>query len=203
MPYSLFQHALQAGRESEAKRITDLYTGIWAKDPNYGTELKWVSDTTQNRISPHMASLEGAGRNWRIVDFGAGDGRFLDSLTAQWYGSVGTGVDIHIPAGSKHQWRQQLLWEPINERFDYAISCDTLEHLPEWAVPDTLRNIRASAPHGFLRISTRPDTYGTKRGLRLHETVRQPEWWIERLSEAGITPQKYMVYCGSALEVYY
>src|SRR5690606_14804258 len=173
-------------------------------DPGYGTRLADVIDTVEHRIAPHLRRLF-VGRT-RVADFGAGDGRFLHVLWNQDRIHTGIGVDLHQPAMLEGWllWAKQPLWRPIEYRADYAISTDTLEHLPPEKVQEALRNIAATAPHGFLRISNRQDRYGTERGLHLHETVEPPEWWLEQLLFAGFPPlHSWRVYPGHALEVWY
>lgn len=187
--------------DAHAERQKALYQDIWSQDPSYGTAYKDVLDTVAHRIRPHMARVlpEWPVHLFRIVDFGAGDGRFLDQLQS----GVGFGVDVYQPVDTRHIWFKQPLWEPLYQTFDYVISTDTLEHLPTDMVPVTLRNIAASAPHGFLRISTKQDIYGTERGLHLHETVQPPEWWLDQLRQAGIQPSSWRIYPGSALEIWF
>lgn len=209
MAHTFLQKAYENGRDAERARVEALYRGVWAADPAYGTRREDVLRTVQDRILPHMASLYGSTRPVSVIDFGAGDGRMLVEIGAG-RDAPGlpqthlTGVDVWVPKDPPPgMWHQQPLWDPVMGRWDYALSSDTLEHLPEWAVPETLANIKNSAPHGFHRIATKPDSYGTKRGLRLHETVRPPEWWLERFAEVGVNPTKFTVYSGAALELYY
>lgn len=187
---------------AHAQRHAALYGGIWDADPSYGTRASDVQDTVDHRIGPHIArTLGGFAR--LVVDFGAGDGRFLAMLCARGLATRGLGVDLYrpqtLPAGVA--WRQQALWEPVDASAEYAISTDTLEHMPPDMVPAVIANIHAAAPHGFLRISTRQDIYGTERGLHLHETVEPPEWWLARLSAFDL--HSWRVYPGHAIEVWY
>jgi hypothetical protein len=185
-----------------AVRQADLYGGIWAADPDYGTREADVRDTVHHRIGPHMQRVIGLPVDL-AVDFGAGDGRFLRAMHAAGLIRAGVGVDVHEPMSvpSWLQWRRQTLWAPLYVCADYAISTDTLEHMPAELVPDVLARIRAAAPHGFLRISNREDHYGTERGLHLHETVAPPEWWLERLQDFGL--HSWRIYPGHAMEVWY
>lgn len=187
---------------AHAARQSALYTGIWESDPHYGTRLSDVMDTVAHRIGPHLARTYGRPVD-RVIDFGAGDGRFLFTLYRDGLTRAGTGVDLHQPSTlpSWCQWVQSPLWQPVNACAEYAISTDTLEHMPPDMVPAVIANILASAPHGFLRISTRQDIYGTERGLHLHETVEPPEWWLGQLD--GVALHSWRVYPGHALEVWY
>lgn len=192
---------------THAKRQSELYQSVWAADKSYGTRTADVKDTVHHRILPHMRRVYGT-HNFTIVDFGAGDGRFLGELA----GLIGpwtqmAGLDLYkpeiLPRGVK--WYQQPMWQPLPNDigYDYAISTDSLEHIPTEMIPATLQNIACSASHGFLRISTKQDIYGTERGLHLHETVQSPEWWIDQLRQVGIVPSSWRIYPDHAVEVWF
>lgn len=188
---------------SHAQRQSDLYRGIWSADPEYGTRQADVDDTVDHRIVPHMRRVLPSARV-RVVDFGAGDGRFLRALHRACWCDKGLGIDLHEPELEDWMtWWATPLWEARAAGFDYAISTDVLEHMPPEMVPAVMACIAGSAPHGFLRISTRQDTYGTARGLHLHETVREPEWWLDRCREAMIEPSSWRIYPGHAVEVWW
>jgi hypothetical protein len=185
-------------------RQRELYRSIWRDDPAYGTRQADVIDTVEHRIIPHMNRVAIALHRC-VIDFGAGDGRFLMALRDRDRCDLGIGVDVHEPTHvpSWLTWRACALWDLISDKADYAISTDTLEHLPREMVPNALSNISQSAPHGFVRISTRQDIYGTERGLHLHETVEEPEWWIQKIHDAGIVPGSWRVYPGYAVEIWW
>lgn len=196
------------GCVNHAERQTELYQGIYASDPNYGTAWLDVYDTVENRIGPHMRRL--AAPVFLTIDFGAGDGRFLRVLRSAALTRYGLGVDLHRPVELPHwlAWRQQPMWEFVDRVADYAISTDALEHLPPEKVNASLVNISRAAPHGFLRISLKEDRYGTDRGLHLHESVLPAHDWLQRLRATGIELSSYRVYFDSgrreaALEVYF
>lgn len=188
---------------SHAQRQSDLYRGIWLADPDYGTRHADVEDTVDHRIVPHMHRVL-MPAEVRVVDFGAGDGRFLRALHRARWCDYGMGVDLHEPEREPWMdWRVCPLWDAEVSGFDYAISTDALEHMPTDMVPAVMDRIARSAPHGFLRISTRQDIYGTERGLHLHETVREPDWWLDRCREAMIEPSSWRIYPGHAVEVWW
>lgn len=197
---------------NDTERQTKLYSEIWEQDPNYGTAEHDVFDTVVHRIGPHMLRLGINRAEARVVDFGAGDGRFLRMMWSNSYLNRGVGIDVYEPA-YKPQWMgwiQGSMWQiKYLTPYDYAISTDALEHLPPARVDDSLRAIRDAAPHGFLRISLKEDRYGTDRGLHLHESVFSSGEWVCRLRSAGIEPQSVRIYYDApyaseaALEVWY
>lgn len=193
-----------AEAQAHAERQETLYQSIWKQDPGYGTRQADVGDTVLHRIIPHMRRALGEDKP-KVVDFGAGDGRFLRTLHVYDWCGVGVGIDVHEPDDQPHWmlWRRQVLWAPVADRADYVISTDTLEHMPQEMVPAVMGNIAAVANHGFLRISTKQDIYGTERGLHLHETVEEPDWWLARCRDAGIEPTSWRVYPGHAVEIWW
>jgi hypothetical protein len=198
---------------NDAARQAELYGRIWKEDSNYGTAAHDVFDTVRHRIAPHMSRVLLGGEHVHVVDFGAGNGRFLYEMADQQLLTSATGVDVYSPEkgpGWLH-WDQSPIWDSV-ARGHFAISTDTLEHLPTDKVDQSLRRIAIAAPHGFLRISLKEDRYGTERGLHLHETV-WPSWrWLERILAAGIHPMSHRTYFDvydydekreAALEVWY
>lgn len=196
--------------DDDAKRQTELYQRIWAADDNYGTRFIDVYDTITHRVKPHIERLarEHHLPCTRIIDFGAGDGRMLAMLENGLHPRPTryVGLDVYKP-DTYIDWLQQVMWEPIAEKFDYAISTDALEHLPPSKVPATLENIARCAPHGFLRISLIEDRYGTERGLHLHESVFPSVVWRYHIEKAGMKITSYKVYLDDngerALEVWF
>lgn len=193
----------------DKKRQEELYRGIWAADPDYGTAYSDVLDTVHHRIRPHIQRLGLNKSMWRVVDFGAGDGRFLEVL-GNFGMSRGTGVDLHTPDQLPPwiDWITAPMWLADAVAYDYVISTDALEHLPPGKVQASLERIAKAAPHGFLRISLVEDRYGTERGLHLHESVFPAGNWLSMCREAGIRASSYRVYLddnneGRALEIWF
>lgn len=187
--------------DAHAERQKALYQGIWSQDPSYGTREADVVDTVAHRIAPHIKRI---GPVEIAVDYGAGDGRFLREMYDRYLMEYGIGVDFNdrVVVFPWLTWFVEPLWHGSPIAADYAISTDTLEHMPTEMVPAVLRRI-AGHKHGFLRISTKQDIYGTERGLHLHETVQPPEWWLEQARAAGIEPSSWRIYPGHAVEIWF
>jgi hypothetical protein len=184
----------------DATRQEILYANIWAADSDYGTRPGDVYDTVFHRIVPHMRRVL-AGPPSLVVDFGAGDGRFLRELRHHGI-RHGVGIDLYEPTNKPEwmDWQRVPMWEAA-AKGDYVISTDALEHLPPDRVNETLDAIRNAAPHGFLRISLKEDKYGTERGLHLHESVFPAREWIGHLANVGIWPSSVKVYLDQSTQV--
>jgi hypothetical protein len=201
--YTFMELAFQRQRDQAKQTALELYTREWSKD--YGSGDDFIRDRVGPRAVAALQSFFPPRRDNpgpTVIDFGAGKGTLLAFLLAS--GAVSApsvGVDLIEVPGRHNEgivWHQAALWEAQPHKAQFALSTDALEHIDPALVPEALRTIRAAAPHGFLRISTRPG-----RTRELHLTVKGPPWWLEQLEKAGINPTEYRVECGQALEVTY
>ncbi|TWA68397.1 tetratricopeptide repeat protein [Azospirillum baldaniorum] len=83
-------------------------------------------------------------------------------------------------------WRR----EDVVGDYDAVICTDVMEHIPTDKVPDVLANLRAVCRRvAFFGIALVDDVFGPlELGEPLHLTVKPPDWWLERLREAGFEP---------------
>ena len=81
------------------------------------------------------------------------------------------------------------LWNPADftRVYDAVICCDVMEHIPTERVASVLANLRKSTRRfAFFSIAVIKDVFGPQLiGEALHLTVQKPEWWLNRLTEAG------------------
>lgn len=181
---------------SQVRDRATLYRDIWKLDPHYGTASEWVADTVDHRIAPYMRRCA-TPRPCIVVDWGAGDGRYLWSLRARGIASQCIGVDFHRPIELPPwiQWHQGDM-ASLTAQGDFAISADALEHAPLTDIPAILTNMRQCAPHGWARISLIDDPYGPRHGmdLELHEAVLPASEWLRLLKQAGMVIAEFRVY---------
>lgn len=204
---SLLEVAYTGTRERIKQEETAKYAQLWAAG-KYGTPETCIENIAP-RIVAHIETLyphRGDKPRPTAIDFGAGNGAFLHSLMMA--GAIGAHADAvdlilppNVPAGIRYH--KQALWEPVAGKWGFALSTDALEHLPTTLVSDALKAIRCAAPHGFLRIATRPDKKGAKIGQVLHLTVQPYSWWLAQLAAVDIVPSKFAVEVGEAVEVFY
>jgi hypothetical protein len=205
---SLLENAYANTRAKLAAEQTELYTRVWSSTKGYGSSSDFVARTLP-RIREAIETfypIRSDSPRPTIIDFGAGNGIYLASLLgAGAVSAPSVGVDLvkpaAVPAGI--EWLTQPMWEPLGRTAGFAISLDALEHLPPVMVPDALQVIRASAPHGFVRISTRKDNLGAKFGAPLHLTVQSPELWVHQFVKYGFPLTHYSVEVGNAIELRY
>ena len=128
----------------------------------------------------------GVRRGESLIDFGAGAG-----YGSRWFVAAGVrtlAVDIAANAlAPEIAGRVPILlvslWDlPVDISAEWGFCCDVMEHIPTERVDDVLRNVRRSTRRDtFFSISLRPDGCGRLIGDSLHLTVRQLDWWRERL----------------------
>ncbi len=122
-----------------------------------------------------------------VIDFGCGTGRVTQALHDVGYNVMGFDfADNCRDAGSTFPFALWNLWEPWHEEsvvFGHAgICCDVMEHIPPHRVDAVLQNIaRAISGPVLFRIDSGLDNMGALIGERLHLTVEEPEWWIQKL----------------------
>ncbi len=114
-----------------------------------------------------------------LLDYGCGKGQQYigGALAREW----GCRPYLYDPAVI------QLSKKPEG-RFDGVICTDVLEHIPEEAVPDILREIFAYArKFVFLSICTRAAKKTLPDGRNCHLTIKPEEWWLSLI--AGLKPE--------------
>jgi len=115
-----------------------------------------------------------------IVELGCGNGKLCDLLSEMKLDV--TGVDIALAPTvydrSKYKFiKHDLTVFPYpfsDNEFDYCLSFDVLEHLPEKNLPDALREMARISKGIIVKIacSGQPP---------LHLTVKSPGWWLNQL----------------------
>jgi hypothetical protein len=118
-----------------------------------------------------------------LIEFGTGKGSVLPFLKDSGAVSASSAaVDLlDLPPGSN--------------RGDLAVTVNALEGLPFSLVPEALETILRAAPHGLLRVATRPAPH------RL--TVLTVPRWLELIEQVGRPIREYRVAPGAWLEIVY
>jgi SAM-dependent methyltransferase len=68
---------------------------------------------------------------------------------------------------------------------DVGYCSDVMEHIPPHQVDTVLRNIMNSVPACFFNIDFCDDICGAMIGEKLHLSVHNSEWWMERFGALG------------------
>lgn len=108
-----------------------------------------------------------------ILDYGAGQGRFVDILEAPSL-TERHAYDPAIPEiATLHR-----------ERFDYAICIDVMEHLEPEEVPAVLDHIASLSRRTLFIIGTHPARAVLPDGRNAHTTVKPGPWWQREVARA-------------------
>ena len=74
----------------------------------------------------------------------------------------------------------------LGRRFDWAICCDVMEHIPEAFTMLVVERLLSVTRKGvFFSICFEQDQMGTLIGKSLHHTVQPFTWWRDCLKELG------------------
>lgn len=147
-------------------------------------ERMW-SRKEYRRWSP---GLEAAPRAWlhmergqSLYDLGCGTGR-----AGVWF--AGRGMDValvdFVPSAVEYQslpFFEACLWEMSLPRRDWGFCADVMEHIPSGHVDETLKRIASVCTRAYLQIHCHADGCGRLIGETLHMTVREPNWWLDRV----------------------
>ena len=115
-----------------------------------------------------------------VVELGCGNGKLCEILVS--LGLDVTGVDIfdNDAVYNRNGYKfikQDLMKSPYpfeNNQFDYCLSFDVMEHLPEEYVAPALREMARISRSIIIGVSCT----GEKP---LHLTIKTPGWWLDRL----------------------
>lgn len=134
-----------------------------------------------------------------VTDYGCGPGRA--SLAIRELGPKVRMVDIasncldpHVKDALVPGWLdfvESCLWD-LPEGFEpgeWAFCTDVMEHVPEEKVDAVLESIMSHTTKGaFFQIATYEDGHFLKvAGEPLHLTVKEGQWWLNKLSKYGRT----------------
>lgn len=143
------------------------------RDMHAASDEKFPGRSTEKHI-PDIADLIQETAAETLLDFGCGKGRQYtqEHIHRQWGGILPTLYDPGVP---------EFQVKPTG-KWDGVICVDVLEHVPEDAVLDVLRDIIGRATNFvFLNVSTRK-AGKLLNGEELHCTVHEHDWWISTVS---------------------
>ncbi len=134
-----------------------------------------------------------------ILDAGCGTGQLMRQIMTEFpdeFDVRGFDISSNCLDSSFDAIREDILtvgclWNlaEFGAVYDGVICTDVMEHIPPERVAASLDNLRRStAKAAYLGIALFPDGYGKKiLGEPLHLTVREPQWWIAAIQDAGYT----------------
>ena len=155
----------------------DKYTDIWRSIDYNSANNQGFAETLANKYN-----IAG-----RCLEIGAGSGTLIREL--QQRGILTHGLDISL-AGFRAStigieapaWKTGLM----DKSYDYTFSKDTLEHIPENRIAQTIAELdRITKKATIHSISTR-ESVRRYQNHEVHLTVKPLEWWTEQFRKANI-----------------
>jgi hypothetical protein len=128
--------------------------------------LKWIPDLSNLIRNSNIET---------VLDFGCGEAKCWKEHKLSKILGVKTYAlyDPGVPEFSKLTKYQ----------YDMVICIDVLEHIPEHLLDIVLEQIISRAKKAvFLAISTRPASKLLPNGQNAHATIKNKNWWLEKLS---------------------
>jgi hypothetical protein len=84
----------------------------------------------------------------------------------------------------------KMSWE--DGEFDMVVCSEVMEHIPEEMTMDTLKEIARIGSDKFLfTINLQPEKIKIAGYVQTHINLHEPDWWLEKLYEAGMEPMFY------------
>lgn len=165
------------GLDELAERERAKYEKVWERSPIYARA------SPGQRHAPEVYGWYHANECKTFCDFGAGDGRTIDTLIELGVRPEDVcGVDL---IASRHErvignWN---LWaDALPYPSDFGMCCDVLEHIPPKRVDDVLANLAASIRvAGWFQIAMFEDKAGADINETLHLTVEAFAWWHHKV----------------------
>lgn len=179
------------GRGFRANQTEALYrtfhlSHVLYRTGNHGTKtmcywLHLLKEPDDEPYDPWRCRIK-YGKPISIIEIGCGNGQLCNILQAMELDV--TGIDIvgleNIYDRSKYKFFQKDLTETpydfADRQFDYCLCFDVLEHIPEAAVPEILKEMARISSNLIIKVACD----GTPP---LHITVHPIDWWKEKLEE--------------------
>jgi hypothetical protein len=146
--------------------MVDQYKLLHEDDPDYGTSsVEYIEE-----ISLFIEYFKPKS----VLDYGCGKGLLTKSLALRFPEIDFYGYDPAIPG-------KDVL--PI-QKADLVINTDVLEHIPEDALPDVIKNISLISENVFFGLHHALARQILPNGQNAHCTVKPPIWYYRLLSKS-------------------
>ena len=116
-----------------------------------------------------------------ILDYGCGKAKFHNILfnNKKTPGSpIGIEITKYDPAVEEYSIKPLL-----SNKFELVLCIDVMEHVQEDRIEEVLQDIFNYGNQVFMTITCYPATQILPNGLNAHYTVKEPDWWKEKLKK--------------------
>jgi SAM-dependent methyltransferase len=140
-----------------------------------------------------------------VLDAGCGTGKLMrvlmeecsDEFSVQGFDIAENCLDPFFDNIKNDILTVGVLWDEkdFNRKYDAIICTDVLEHIPTEKVKLVLENFyRCTKIFCYFSIALLPDGFGPKIiGQHLHLTVKESDWWITQIKEAGFGNPQHVI----------
>lgn len=118
------------------------------------------------------------GKSEKVLEIGSGDGTTIDAV--RMYGFDIKGSDIYSTREDIEQFPANRIPYEDNS-FDYVVSTDVMEHIPQEILDDSINECLRVAKKGNIHVIATFES--ARNGDVLHKTVKNIYWWKEKFSQ--------------------
>lgn len=152
------------------------------------THMDYTSRTAVD-FADHVAQHLSLGD--KILDVGCGRGQTVQKLRQLGYHAYGVDVTLAglLPDMNREWFYEAPAWDLpfLDNSFDWVISTDVLEHIPEPEVYQAIREFKRIAGVGMIHnialFECHPDNYF---GYDVHVCVKPLDWWKDKLISSSL-----------------
>ncbi len=179
-------------RNREREREREKYDKVWTFD-----QYRHFSPGLEIGKKLQLTDQLRAHRVRTVLDAGCGSGKLMQWLMtdyAEEFEVHGFDISAHCLDPWFADIKEEILtvgclWDAVDfvTHYDAIICTDVLEHIPPERIPAVLANFRRCADKlCFLSIALFADHFGPELvDEPLHLSVKPPEWWYQRCTEAN------------------
>lgn len=182
-------------------------------------EARGILGEFYNKVHKSNHRFTGADIHWnlalvnypnfgRALDVGCGNGEVIAELREKKHSVWG----IDIARSLKDVWKKKEIEQyckiasarkiPFEDNyFDFVVCFNTLEHIPEWDIAESIKEIaRVGSDKFFFVIATSQELRPTK-GYDAHICVKSLDWWTGKIGRyirisRGTSHENPLVGCG-------
>lgn len=165
----------------------DYYENGQEKGVSLYKDYRWLPELTIPMAERIVAAC-GINRSDVIMDFGCAKGYLVKALRESGFLAYGVDISEYALSQADDATRPYLSEIPTQDRYDWCISKDVLEHIPENELLGTLIALRRICQNIFIAVPLGNNGAYTIPEMEQDVThcIRRPLWWWSgRLEEAG------------------